>query len=60
MYVLAQLAGGAAAGLVYMMVFLNRPDDGQASAASNAFRFMSTETKALKARLAAEGEKKAA
>jgi len=53
-YVLAQFAGGAAAGLVYMMVFLNRPDDGSAKAASNAFRFVSTETKALKQRLASE------
>jgi len=57
-YPLAQLSGGAAAGLVYMMVFLNRPDDGAASAAANSFRFMSTETKALKQRLEQEAGKK--
>jgi aquaporin TIP len=54
-YPLAQLCGGGAAGIVYMMVFLNRPDDGAASAAANSFRFMSLETKALKQRL--ENEK---
>lgn len=53
-YPLAQLSGGAAAGLVYMAVFLNRPDDGTAQAAANSFRFMSVETKALKQRLEKE------
>lgn len=57
-YVLAQLAGGAAAGLVYMLVFLNRPDDGAAKAAANSFKFMSTETKALRQRLEKEAANK--
>lgn len=49
-YVLAQLLGGAAAGLIYTLVFLNRPDDGQKKA-SSAFTFMATETKAIRKRL---------
>ena len=49
-YVLAQLLGGATAGLVYTLFFLNRPDDGQKKA-SSAFAFMATETKAIRKRL---------
>lgn len=49
-YVLAQLLGAATAGLVYTLVFLNRPDDGAKKAAS-AFTFMATETKAIRKRL---------
>jgi len=49
-YVLAQLLGGVAAGLLYQIIFLNRPGDGQAKAAS-AFTFMASETKSIKKRL---------
>lgn len=52
MYPIAQLIGGAAAGLIYKYVFLSRPDDGKAKSAGNAFRFVSTEMSHQKAELA--------
>jgi len=53
LYVIAQLLGGAAAGLIYYIAFLNRPGDGQSKAAS-AFQFMAVETAAVKKSLEAK------
>jgi len=49
-YAMAQLLGGASAGILYTLLFLNRPDDGQ-KRASAAFTFMASETRAIKKRL---------
>ena len=49
-YAMAQFLGGAAAGIVYTLIFLNRPDDGQKRAVA-AFTFMANETRAIKKRL---------
>jgi len=53
MYVIAQTCGAACAGLIYMFVFLSRPDD-SSKAASNHFKFMALETNAVRKRLDAK------
>lgn len=57
-YALAQFSAGACAGLVYMAVFLDRPNDGASKAAHNTFKFMANETKLVRQRLDASAAAK--